>query len=261
MDVVEKLTAEDESIKGIWCVPKFSNPTGAIYSDDTVDRLASMKTQAADFRIFWDNAYTVHHFDDRPAPLKNILTACKAAGNPERVFIFGSTSKIAFAGSGVAMMAGSEKNVALTKKQITFQTIGPEKFNQLRHVKFFKNMAGIEDHMKKHAAILKPKFEAVQSALQTELGGKNIAAWSQPAGGYFVSVDTMAGCAAAVVRMAAEAGVKLTPAGSTYPYMHDPLDRNIRIAPSFPPLHEVTAAMQLVTVCIQLASVDKLLNN
>ncbi len=261
MDVVEKLTAEDESIKGIWCVPRYSNPTGAVYSDAVVVRLASMKTQAADFRIFWDNAYTVHHFDGRPAPLKNILSACKTAGHPERVFIFGSTSKIAFAGSGLAMMAGSEKNMALTKKQITFQTIGPEKLNQLRHVKFFKNMAGIEDHMKKHAAILKPKFEAVQSALEKALAGKNIAAWSQPAGGYFVSVDTMPGCGKAVVRMAAEAGVKLTPAGSTYPYMHDPLDRNIRIAPSFPPLQEVESAMQLVAVCIQLASIDKLLKN
>jgi aspartate/methionine/tyrosine aminotransferase len=261
MDVVEKLTAADESIKGIWCVPKYSNPTGTVYSDDVVDRLASMKTQAADFRIFWDNAYTVHHLDARPARLKNILTACKAAGNPERVFIFGSTSKLAFAGSGLAMMAGSEKNMALTKKQITFQTIGPDKLNQLRHVNFFKNMAGVEDHMKKHAAILRPKFEAVQSALDEELAGKNIAAWSQPAGGYFVSVDTMEGCGTAVVRMAADAGVKLTPAGSTYPYMHDPLDRNIRIAPSFPPLHEVGSAMQLVAVCIQLASIDKLLKN
>jgi aspartate/methionine/tyrosine aminotransferase len=261
MGVVEKLTAEDESIKGIWCVPKYSNPTGAVYSDDVVDRLATMKTRAADFRIFWDNAYTVHHLDARPAPLKNILTACKAAGNPERVFIFGSTSKIAFAGSGLAMMAGSEKNMALTKKQIAFQTIGPDKFNQLRHVKFFKNMAGIEDHMKKHTAILRPKFEAVQSALEKELAGKNIAEWSQPSGGYFVSVDTMEGCGTAVVQMAADAGVKLTPAGSTYPHMHDPLDRNIRIAPSFPPLEDIRSAMQLVGICVQMVSIDRLLNN
>jgi aspartate/methionine/tyrosine aminotransferase len=261
MNVVEKLAAEDESIKGIWCVPKYSNPTGTVYSDEVVERLASMPTKAADFRIFWDNAYAVHHLDHKPARLKNILDTCNQAGNPERVFIFGSTSKVTFAGSGLAMMAGSAKNMAQAKKQITFQTIGPDKLNQLRHITFFKNMTGIEDHMKKHAAILKPKFDAVQHELEKELAGKNIAAWSQPAGGYFVSIDTLEGCAATVVRLAAEAGVKLTPAGSTYPYMHDPLDRNIRIAPSFPPLKDVRSAMQLVGVCIQLASIDKLIRD
>ena len=259
MDMVEKLVADDESIKGIWCVPQYSNPTGVVYSDEVVDRLASMETKADDFRIFWDNAYTVHHLVDNPVRLKNILKACKKSGNSERVFIFGSTSKVAFAGSGLAMMAGSEKNMTLAKKQIAFQTIGPDKLNQLRHVAFFKNMKGIEDHMKKHAAILKPKFEAVQSELEKELAGKNIADWSHPAGGYFVSIDTMAGCAASVVQMAAEAGVKLTPAGSTYPYMNDPQDRNIRIAPSFPPLADIRSAMQLVGVCIQLAGIDKLM--
>jgi aspartate/methionine/tyrosine aminotransferase len=260
MTEVEKLVAEDESIKGIWCVPKYSNPTGAVYSDEVVERLASMNTRADDFRIFWDNAYTVHHLTDKPTGLKNILTACKKAGNPDRVLIFGSTSKVAFAGSGLAMMAGSAKNMALAKKQIAFQTIGPDKLNQLRHVAFFQNMAGIETHMKKHAAILKPKFDAVQSELEKKLAGKNIANWSQPEGGYFVSIDTMAGCAAAVVQMAAGAGVKLTPAGSTYPYMQDPLDRNIRIAPSFPPLEDVRSAMQLVGICIQLVSIDKLMS-
>ena len=258
MDVIEDMAAGDESIKGIWCVPKYSNPTGAVYADEVVDRLASMHVKAADFRIFWDNAYAVHHLNDNPPRLKNILTACQKAGNPERVFIFGSTSKIAFAGSGVAMMAGSEKNMAQIKKQIGFQTIGPDKLNQLRHVKFFKDVEGITDHMQKHMAILKPKFDAVQSVLKKELGGKNIAQWSHPAGGYFVSIDTMEGCAAAVVRMAAEAGVKLTPAGSTFPYMQDPLDRNIRIAPSFPPLAEIRSAVQLVCICIQLVSIDKL---
>jgi aspartate/methionine/tyrosine aminotransferase len=258
MDVIEEMVAEDESIKGIWCVPKYSNPTGAVYSDETVERLASMRVKAPDFRIFWDNAYAVHHLNDNPPRLKNILTACKKSGNPERIFIFGSTSKIAFAGSGVAMMGGSAKNIALVKKQITFQTIGPDKLNQLRHVKFFKSMEGIQDHMQKHMAILKPKFDAVQGVLEKELAGKNIAQWSHPAGGYFVSIDTMQGCAAAVVRMAAEVGVKLTPAGSTYPYMQDPLDRNIRIAPSFPPLEEIRSAMQLVCICIQLVSIDKL---
>jgi aspartate/methionine/tyrosine aminotransferase len=261
MTVVEKLVADDDSIKGIWCVPKFSNPTGAVYSDEVVERLASMNTKANDFRIFWDNAYTVHHLDDQPARLKNLLDACKKAGNPERALIFGSTSKVAFAGSGLAMMAGSAKNMALAKKQITFQTIGPDKLNQLRHVAFFKNMAGIADHMKKHATILKPKFDAVQSELDTVLGSKKIADWSQPKGGYFVSIDTMEGCAAEVIRMAAEAGVKLTPAGSTYPYMQDPLDRNIRIAPSFPPLADIRSAMQLVGICIQLASIDKMISD
>jgi aspartate/methionine/tyrosine aminotransferase len=259
MDQVEELVADDDGIKGIWCVPRYSNPTGVVYSDEVVDRLAAMKTKANDFRIFWDNAYAVHHLDDKPARLKNILTSCKQAGNPERVFIFGSTSKITFAGSGVAMMAGSSKNMALTKKQMAFQTIGPDKLNQLRHAMFFKNVAGIDDHMKKHAAILKPKFEAVQIALEKELAGKSIADWSRPGGGYFVSIDTLEGCAAAVVQMAAEAGVKLTPAGSTYPYMQDPLDRNIRIAPSFPPLEDIRSAMQLVGICIQLVSIEKLL--
>ena len=259
MDQVEELVADDDGIKGIWCVPRYSNPTGVVYSDEVVDRLAAMKTKANDFRIFWDNAYAVHHLDDKPARLKNILTSCKQAGNPERVFIFGSTSKITFAGSGVAMMAGSPKNMALTKKQMAFQTIGPDKLNQLRHAMFFKNVAGIDDHMKKHAAILKPKFEAVQIALEKELAGKSIADWSRPGGGYFVSIDTLEGCAAAVVQMAAEAGVKLTPAGSTYPYMQDPLDRNIRIAPSFPPLEDIRSAMQLVGICIQLVSIEKLL--
>jgi len=259
MAVVEKLVSADDSIKGIWCVPKYSNPTGAVYSNEVVERLASMDTKAADFRIFWDNAYTVHHLVDQPVRLKNILQACKKAGNPERAFIFGSTSKVALAGSGLAMMAGSAENMSRVRKQITYQTIGPDKLNQLRHVVFFKNMAGIADHMQKHAAILKPKFDAVQSELETILGGRNIADWSQPNGGYFVSIDTMEGCAIEVIRMAAEAGVKLTPAGSTYPYMQDPLDRNIRIAPSFPPLADISSAMQLVGICIQLVSVDKLL--
>ena len=261
MDTVEKLVAEDDSIKGIWCVPKYSNPTGTVYTDEIVDQLASMETKADDFRIFWDNAYTVHHLVEKPLRLKNILTACKKAGNPERVLIFGSTSKVAFAGSGLAMMAGSEKNMARTKHQISFQTIGPDKLNQLRHVKFFQTMAGIEAHMKRHAAIIKPKFDAVQDGLEKALAGKEIASWSRPDGGYFVSIDTMAGCAAAIVQMAQDAGVKLTPAGSTYPYMQDPQDRNIRIAPTFPPLEDVRSAIELVGICIQLVSIDKLLQN
>ena len=259
MAVVEKLVAEDDSIKGIWCVPKYSNPTGAVYTDEVVKSLASMKTKAEDFRIFWDNAYSVHHLDANPPRLMNILSACQEAGNPHRALVFGSTSKIAFAGSGLAIMAGSEKNMAVARKQISYQTIGPDKLNQLRHVVFFKDMAGIEDHMKKHAAILQPKFEAVQDELEKELAGKNVAGWSRPRGGYFVSLDTMEGCATAVVQMAAEAGVKLTPAGSTYPYMQDPLDRNIRVAPSFPPLSDIRSAVQLLGICVQLASIDKLM--
>jgi DNA-binding transcriptional MocR family regulator len=261
MDTVENLVAADDSIKGIWCVPKYSNPTGAVYSDDVVDRLANMKTKADDFIIFWDNAYALHHLGEKPARLKNILTACRQAGHPERVLIFGSTSKISFASAGLAMMAGSKASMDRARKQMSFQTIGPDKLNQLRHVRFFKNMAGIENHMKKHAAILKPKFDAVQNALETELGGKNIAVWSKPNGGYFVSVDTLEGCAGPVVQMAAEAGVKLTPAGSTFPYMKDPLNRNIRLAPSFPPLEDIRLAMELVGICIQLVSIEKILSN
>jgi aspartate/methionine/tyrosine aminotransferase len=257
MDQIEALVASDETIKGIWCVPRYSNPTGVVYSDEVVERLANMKTRAADFRIFWDNAYAVHHLVDTPAPLKNILTACKQAGNPERAFMFGSTSKISFAGAGLAIMAGSQKNMQWVTNQMAFQTIGPDKLNQLRHTLFFKDMGGIEAHMKKHATILKPKFDAVQSILKNELKGKNIACWSKPQGGYFVSIDTLEGCAASVIKKAADAGLKLTPAGSAYPYKNDPLDRNIRIAPSFPPLDDIQTAMELVAVSIQLVSLDK----
>jgi DNA-binding transcriptional MocR family regulator len=257
MNQIEERVANDELIKGIWCVPKYSNPSGVVYSDEVVERLANMKTKANDFRIFWDNAYAVHHLVDTPVPLKNILAACKQAGNPDRVFMFGSTSKISFAGAGLAIMAGSHANMEWLKNQMAFQTIGPDKLNQLRHVLFFENMGGIEAHMKKHAAILKPKFGAIQKILDAELEGKNIASWSKPQGGYFVSIDTLEGCAAAVVKMAAEAGVKLTPAGSTYPYKNDPLDRNMRIAPSFPLLEDIQAAMELVAICIQIVSIDK----
>lgn len=256
MDEVEKLVAEDELIKGMWCVPKYSNPSGEIYSDSVVDRLAAMKTKAKDFRLFWDNAYVVHHLVDEPEKLKNILTACKRTGNPERPFIFGSTSKITFAGTGLSLMAGSEKNVEFIKRQIFFQTIGPDKLNQLRHVRFLIDMDGLEKHMKKHAAILKPKFDAVETILSRELEGKGLAEWSRPEGGYFVSIDLKDGCAKKVVEMAGEVGVKLTPAGATYPYKNDPRDRNIRIAPSFPSPGEISKAMEVVAVCIQLAGIE-----
>jgi len=259
MDQVERLVAEDESIKGIWCVPKYSNPTGITFSDEVVDRFAKMKTKAPDFRIFWDNAYAVHHLAEQPDHLKNILNACKEAGNPERVFLFSSTSKISFAGAGLSIMAASEINIDWIKKQIIIQTIGPDKLNQLRHVRFFRDFAGIEAQMKKHATILKPKFDQVLETFELELGGKKIAEWTKPNGGYFISLNTLDGCAKKVVALAAEAGVVLTSAGATYPYGNDPFDRNIRIAPSFPPLGELKKAMEIVAVCIQLASVDKLL--
>jgi DNA-binding transcriptional MocR family regulator len=260
MDAVEELVANDESIKGIWCVPKYSNPTGITYSDAVVDRLAAMPTKARDFTIMCDNAYTVHHLTESPDNLKNFLAACKNGGNPERVFIYGSTSKVSFAGGGVAMMAGSRRNIEFVLSKMQFQTIGPNKLNQLRHVLFFKDMAGINEHMKKHAVILKPKFDAVLDVLDKELAGKDIASWSKPKGGYFISIDMMPDCAKAVVEMASAAGVKLTPAGATYPYGKDPEDLNIRIAPSFPVVEDVSTAMELVAICIQLVSIEKLLN-
>lgn len=261
MDLVERLVAEDESIKGIWCVPKYSNPTGVVYADEVVDRLAQMKTKAHDFRIFWDNAYAVHHFTADPPKLKNILIACEAAGNPERVFIFGSTAKISFSGSGVAAMAASVKNIKAIRQQLGIQTIGPDKLNQLQHVCFFKDMAGIDAHMKLHAAIIGPKFAKVLQVFAEELEGLEIAWWSKPKGGYFVSLDTMDGCARRVVQLADEAGVVLTKAGATYPYGKDPRDRNIRIAPSFPTVAELEQAMRLVVLCIKMAAIERLTSN
>ena len=258
MDTVEQLVKQDESIKGIWCVPMYSNPTGAVYSDKVIERLAGMETKAKDFRIFCDNAYTVHHLEDIPPVQKNFLSACKEAGNPERVFIYGSTSKVSFAGAGVGMMAGSVKNMTLMKKHLAFQSIGPDKINQLRHVLFFKDMDGINAHMKKHLTILKPKFDAVQRILEKEIGELNIAKWSNPKGGYFISLDTQEGCAKKVAQMASEAGLKLTPAGATYPLKKDPRDCNIRIAPTFPPLEDIELAMELLTICIQLVAIDKM---
>ncbi|MBW1848010.1 MAG: aminotransferase class I/II-fold pyridoxal phosphate-dependent enzyme [Deltaproteobacteria bacterium] len=258
MDTVEQLVKQDENIKGIWCVPMYSNPTGAVYSDEVIERLAGMETKAKDFRIFCDNAYTVHHLADNPPVQKNFLSACKESGNPERVFIFGSTSKVTFAGAGVGMMAGSEKNMALMKKHLAFQSIGPDKINQLRHVLFFKDMDGINAHMKKHREIIKPKFDAVQGILEKEIGALNIAKWSNPKGGYFISLDTQEGCAKKIAQMASEAGLKLTPAGATYPLKKDPVDCNIRIAPTFPPLEDIELAMELLAICIQLVAIDKI---
>jgi len=259
IDAIEKIAGDDETVKGIICVPKYSNPDGITYSDVVVDRLANMKTKAKDFRIFWDNAYTVHHLFGKGDRLKNILMACKDAGNEDRVFIYASTSKISFPGAGVSAMAASKENINSIKKKLSVQMIGPDKMNQLRHVRFFKNMENIEEHMRKHADILEPKFLAVLDTLSAELGGKEIAWWNKPNGGYFISLNTLDGCAKEVVEMTAEAGVLMTPAGATFPYGKDPRNRNIRIAPSLPSLDELKKAMEIFCICIQIASINKLL--
>ncbi len=260
MDTVEKLVSEDESIKGIWCVPKYSNPDGITYTDEVVNRFANLKPKAKDFRIFWDNAYCVHHLSENPDKLKNILKACKDAGNENMVYIFSSTSKISFPGAGVAVMATSTENLKGIKKSLTIQTIGHDKINQLRHAKYFKNLEGINTHMKKHADILKPKFNTVLEILDEELGGKDIASWNKPNGGYFVSLNTMDNCAKEVAKLAGEAGVALTKAGATFPYGNDPRDRNLRIAPTMPPVEELKKAIEVLAICVQLVSATKLLN-
>ena len=258
MDAVEALVAEDEGIKGIWCVPKYSNPTGIVYSDAVVDRLASMKTAAPDFRIIWDNAYAYHHLGSGPASVKHILKACNEAGTPDRPFLFGSTSKITYAGAGVAMLAASPDNIADATKKLFYASIGPDKINQLRHVRFFGDLDGLIAHMDRQAAIVAPKFAAVDGALEGHLAGKGIATWTKPEGGYFVSVDLVDGCAAEVVRLAGEVGVKLTPAGATYPLGRDPRDYNLRLAPTMPSVSEVEQAMEVFCACVELASARKL---
>lgn len=259
MDMVEKLVASDDSIKGIWCVPMYSNPTGVSYSDEVVDRLATMKTKASDFRIFWDNAYLVHHLYEEYDNVKNILEACKKSGNDDRVFMFMSTSKISFPGAGIAVIASSENNIKEFKKQMSVQTIGHDKINQLRHVLFLKSPEEITKHMKKHAEILRPKFDLVLNTLESYLGEYNIANWSKPKGGYFISLNTLDGCASEVVERALKAGLILTPAGSTYPYHKDPKDCNIRIAPSYVTLEELKIAAKILCICVLLVSIEKML--
>ena len=260
MDMVEKLVSTDAAIKGIWCVPKYSNPQGITYSDETVRRFARLKPAAEDFRIYWDNAYNVHHlYDDDQDTILEILHECEEAGNPDLVYKFSSTSKISFPGSGVAAISASYNNLKDIKKQMSIQTIGHDKLNQLRHVRYFKNLDGIKEHMKKHAAIMRPKFEAVEEILERELGGLEIGSWLKPKGGYFISFDALEGCAKRIVSLAKEAGVVMTGAGATYPYGMDPHDSNIRIAPSFPPLHELVQATELFVLCVKLASAEKLL--
>ncbi len=260
MDLVEKLVSSDPAVKGIWCVPKYSNPQGITYSDETVRRFAALKPAAEDFRIFWDNAYCVHHlYEDQQDFLLEILDECEKAGNPDIVYKFCSTSKISFPGSGVACIATSPNNLKDIKKQLMIQTIGHDKVNQLRHVRFFKDIDGIHAHMRKHADIMRPKFEAVLDTLERELGGLGIGSWIRPRGGYFISFDAMEGCAKAVVAKCREAGVVMTGAGATYPYGKDPKDSNIRIAPSFPTKEELAVAADLFVLCVKLASVEKLL--
>ena len=260
MDAVEKLVSEDEEIKGIWCVPMYSNPTGITYSDAVVKRFANLKPKAKDFRIFWDNAYCVHHLSENHDHLLNIIEECKKAGNPNMVFEFTSTSKISFPGGGLAVVAASKENIDFIKSQMTYQTIGFDKLNQLRHAKYFKNFESISEHMKHHAAIIRPKFDVVLYMLDKEIEPLGIGKWNKPNGGYFISFDALPGCAKRIVSLAKEAGVVMTGAGATFPYGKDPKDSNIRIAPTFPSVDELRQAMEIFCVCVKLASVEVLLN-
>ncbi len=260
MDLVEDLVANDDAIKGIWCVPKYSNPQGITYSDETVRRFARLKPAAKDFRIYWDNAYGVHHlYDIDQDNLVEIFAECKRAGNPDMVYKFCSTSKISFPGSGVSAIAASANNLEDIKKQLCVQTIGYDKVNQLRHVRFFKDIHGITEHMKKHAAILRPKFEMVLDILQQELADRDVGSWYRPKGGYFICYEAMEGCAKEIVARAKKAGVSMTPAGAPFPYGHDPKDSVIRIAPTYPSLEDLETATKIFVVCVKLASIEKLL--
>jgi DNA-binding transcriptional MocR family regulator len=259
MDVVERLVAEDAAIKGIWCVPKYSNPDGTVYSDETVRRLAAMETAALDFRVFWDNAYAVHHLTDTPAELADILALSAENGHPDRAFVFGSSSKITFAGSGVAFFGSSPANIAWWQSHTVKRSIGPDKINQLRHVEFLKDAAGLRAHMRTLADLIRPKFDVVDKVLTAELGGTGLASWTSPAGGYFVSLEVPEGCAKEVVAKAKAAGIAITPAGATHPYGDDPTDQVIRIAPTFPELPEVEAAITGLATCVRLVATEKLL--
>ena len=260
MDMVEKLVSSDPAIKGIWCVPKYSNPQGITYSDETVHRFAKLNPAAEDFRIYWDNAYGIHHlYEDKQEYLIEILMECKKEGHPDMVYKFSSTSKISFPGSGIAAIAASDANLAEIREQMKIQTIGHDKLNQLRHARYFKNIHGMVEHMKKHAASMRPKFDTVLASLEKELGGLEIGSWLAPRGGYFISFDSLDGCAKAIVAKAKEAGLIMTNAGATYPYGKDPHDSNIRIAPSYPTLDEIKRAMEVFTLSVKLVSVEKLL--
>ncbi|MEE1057625.1 MAG: aminotransferase [Acutalibacteraceae bacterium] len=258
MDVVEKLVSEDASIKGIWCVPKYSNPQGITYSDETVTRFAKLKPAADDFKIMWDNAYVIHDIVEKGDTLLNLMDECKKYGNEDLPIMFTSTSKITFPGAGVACMATSLNNMKFFKEKYAVQTIGYDKLNMLRHIKFFGNYEGLMAHMQKHRAVLEPRFDAVINKLESQLGGFNIAQWIKPNGGYFISVDVLNGCAKRVVELCKEAGVVLTGAGATFPYGNDPQDSNIRLAPTLPPVEELEIAMDLFCICTKLAALEKL---
>ena len=260
MDLVEKYVNEDPAVKGIWCVPKYSNPQGITYSDETVRRFARLKPAAKDFRIYWDNAYCVHHLYDMDQDhLIEILAECKRAGIPVMVYKFCSTSKISFPGSGLAAIATSANNLEDIKKQLKIQTIGHDKVNQLRHVRFFKDVHGITEHMRKHAASLRPKFEMILDTFDKELKDLGVGSWYSPKGGYFITYETLEGCAKSVVDKAKKAGVVMTPAGAPFPYGKDPKDSVIRISPSYPSLEDLTTATQIFVVCVKLASIEKIL--
>ena len=260
MDLVEQYVENDPAVKGIWCVPKYSNPQGITYSDETVHRFAKLNPAAEDFRIFWDNAYGIHHlYEDKQDYLIEILMECKKEGHPNMVYKFGSTSKISFAGAGISCLAASKANLDWVKKSMTIQIISHDKINQLRHVRYFKNLDGIKEQMRKHADIMRPKFELVLETLERELGGLGIGTWTKPLGGYFISFDSMEGCAKDIVAKCKKAGVVMTSAGATYPYGKDPHDSNIRIAPTYPPLGDLIVATELFALCVKLSSVEKLL--
>ena len=262
MDMVEELVNSDPTVKGIWCVPKYSNPQGICYSDETVRRFANLRPAAKDFRIFWDNAYVIHHlYEDNQVEILDIIGECEKAGNPDMVFEFASTSKVSFPGSGVSAMATSHANLEDARKHYTIQTIGNDKVNQLRHARYFKNLDGLKEHMKKHADFMRPKFETTLKVLEEELDGLGIGSWIKPLGGYFISFDAMEGCAKAIVAKCKEAGVILTGAGATFPYHNDPKDSNIRIAPSFPTPEEMQQATEIFVLCVKLVSVQKLLES
>ncbi|MBQ8510586.1 MAG: aminotransferase class I/II-fold pyridoxal phosphate-dependent enzyme [Clostridia bacterium] len=258
MDVVEELV-KDPAVKGIWCVPKYSNPEGISYSDETVRRFGALKPAAPDFRIFWDNAYAVHHLYDKGDEILDIFEESKKNGNENQVFYFASTSKISFPGSGVAIMAASEENLKQIKSIMTVQTIGADKINMIRHVKYFRDAEGIREHMKLHASIIRPKFETVLNSFDSELSELGIASWTKPKGGYFISLDVMEGTAKRVYALCQDAGLTLTKVGATYPYGVDPRDRNLRIAPTYPSLPELKLACDVLCLCVKLAAVEKLL--
>ena len=259
MDLVEEYV-KDPAVKGIWCVPMYTNPMGITYSEEVCRRMADLSPAAEDSRVYWDNAYCVHHlYEDKQDTLPEILGMCKANGKEDMVLEFASTSKISFAGAGISCLAASKANLDWVKKSMTIQIISHDKINQLRHVRYFKNLDGIKEQMRKHADIMRPKFELVLETLERELGGLGIGTWTKPLGGYFISFDSMEGCAKAIYNKCKEAGVTLTTVGATYPYKKDPHDTNIRIAPSYPTLEELKITAELFTLCVKLASVEKLL--